>query len=228
MKILSNKKNQITLEKWNYIVKIIDFNLFQKLNNLQLYCKLNIIFFEKYFIKNEKYFLYYKKYEKHPFFEYIIKNDINFQDFEKFIDLVIKKLFILNFSYKNKENLFLWFTHNDPQPQNLVIKDWEIYFIDLESINFEYIIFQPFYLFCISFLELSSELEYKKSFEIIFKRFFNNTIYKQDFNYIWFEKYIKLCLKKLDFNYHIDRKIYFFIIKNIKNLQNLFEEMQRL
>lgn len=224
MKILSNKINQITLEKWNYIIKIVDFNLFQKLNNLQNFKNLKVIFFDKYSIKNNKYFLYYQKYKKHIFLEYIIENDINILDFEKFVDLILGNLFFLNFSYKNKEKLFLWFTHKDPQPQNLIMKDWKIYFLDLESIEFEYIVFQPFYLFCVSFLDLNTENEYKKSFEIIFKRFLKNYIYKNDFKVLWFKKYINLCLQKLDFKYFFDKKIHNFIIENIKDLEKIFEE----
>ena len=218
IKILSKKPESITCSYDHIVIKYVNKELFFKLNyfknNLYIGDLLHFIKYKEYL--NWKYLLYYPKYYT-----------INFSIFERNIYLLWTILLKLNeyFIYKNK--ITLWYIHTDPQYTNFLLKNWKFFLIDLDTIKYDFIIFQPLYFFTKVLFDI--DFDNKKLKFSFFKKIFNIFIehsgnFFNDFKKIWFNWIYLLYIKELrKYNKNEYLSALYFLLKEKKEIKNYFE-----
>lgn len=230
MKIISNKKNQVTIEKDWKILKIVDYSLFKKLLDIkEIKANLNVISFSSFKNKWDYYILFYKKYEISDFINNFINKNTWFNEFKLFNDYIIKDLIKLNSWFLELEKgLHKWFIHEDPQAWNIVYKNWENFFIDLEALSFSIILLQPLYLFRVVFMDVSYNKEdYFLLFEDIFLKFINlSNIYLDDLKNIDLNYLLNYFIEELESkdSTSLDKKLIIFIKLNFTYLKNILKK----
>ena len=225
IKILSNKKNNVTILYDNIIIKYTNLALFTKLKNLKSNIN-NDILLHYYNFKNieNKYILYYERGDNDTKRKNYFKNNIIW-----YIDFIIPSLLQLNCYNINRDfNWLYWYIHSDPSVDNYVFKNKKIILIDLESIEYDILILQPLFLFTKCLLDIKKEnkiLIFKVFFKIFILFLKKSDLYFNEFKKIWFDNIINIYIDKMskyNFNEYLLSKT--FLLNNKIQLKIFFKK----
>ncbi len=224
MKILSNKSDSFVLEEKNFVVKTLPLELANFLEELKAKVNKDIVLhhIKTKLLTSNKIALFYQKLHQDE------KRKLTFKTWkiQDFISLIYPQLISLNLDCLEQRGVeYFWYIHLDPQIDNYVTDNetWKIFLIDLDSIVYDKIIYQPLYLLVKSGLDNDQTMSL---FSSIFTFFLTNQLYLENVKNVWTHHLLDLYIIRLqEHTQHEYKSIESFIWSEYDNLIQILDEI---